>query len=241
MADVSEFSVLIVTITFLSGYVILVGTIPTEFAAVAPDMQAINVPEEFSSIDIVHLAWWGNGTITEENGWDDPLLLQLPPGDPQIELEVAWQGDDWHLTFWRKTWWFFIPTGHYLYQSSAITDTSFEWDYVNSKYLEDQSLSAFQAYDPDGTVFYVYVSYNQSKYGSFQEAWDDHELSLLVGVGIEDSLTKLDAWGLISQIIMFQMPDVHWSINLLLAIPIYAAIALLVIIIVLKFIPFLGG
>ena len=62
-----------------------------------------------------------------------------------------------------------------------------------------------------------------------------------MGMGYSQNPSTVSAWNILAQLLFFQMPDVHPAVNALIAIPLWAAIGILVYRLVLMAIPFLGG
>lgn len=232
-------------ITFLATFIIIVALIPSGLwmGSEAKEYRQTSVPEEFEALDLVQLAWHDNNTLLPSHTWYNPCYFWLPPTDPQIEIQVAWQGDPKYLTFWHG-WvtWYGLPAGHYLGKIDDQTDMKFRWDYVFWEHFDpNTNVSSFEATCPHGTIYYIHLSYNQTAYASFEEAWESGTLYCLIGLGVEDAVAKINAWNIVGQLLTFQLPDVHPVLNLLIAIPIYACIAYLAYRLILLAIPFVGG
>jgi len=232
-------------IGFLAVFIILVGLIPGAFFVSSKEYKRSNIPDEFEALtEVVELAWYDNDTLLPGHTWNTPCLFQLPPADPQIEVEVAWDGDD--LFFWHKIMWWVFDRGHFIFRMDESTH-HYDWSYVNSNFDAETNISSCEGSCICGTYYQIFLTFNETKYDSFQEGWNAQELYCLIGVGIEDTLTKLNAWSVVAQLLMFQAPEVFpagnvgIALNLMIAIPIYAAIIYLIYRLVLLAIPFVGG
>jgi len=87
----------------------------------------------------------------------------------------------------------------------------------------------------------AYFGFNDTKYSSPTEAWDNYELDILIGMKFDQVNTSINAWSLISMLLFFQLPEVHWIINALIAIPIWITVAYLIYVLIIKIIPFIAG
>lgn len=79
--------------------------------------------------------------------------------------------------------------------------------------------------------------YNTTEYDNATHAWDNDELHLVHGVGLENTATN-DIGALIVSLLLFQLPDVPFLINALIATPIWACIIFVFWFIVKEMIPF---
>ena len=86
---------------------------------------------------------------------------------------------------------------------------------------------------PD-TGFDVLFSYNQTLYSDVIDAWDNDAVYVLCGIHFDQAQTGYNAWDIIAQVLFFQMPDVHWFINALLAVPFWLGVAYIAFILALR-------
>ena len=82
-------------------------------------------------------------------------------------------------------------------------------------------------------IFY----WNTTAWPDIADAWDNDELYLLHGIGIESSATN-DIGALIISLLLLQLPEVPPLINLFLAVPIWACIIYVLWFIIKEMIPF---
>jgi len=98
----------------------------------------------------------------------------------------------------------------------------------------------------DHYTYFVSVSYNDTKFDTLDEAYDGNEtynaeLWIFVGMNWESEVGSINAWSVIGQLLLFQSPDIHPAINVLIAFPIWAGIIYLAYRFIMMAIPFLGG
>lgn len=86
-----------------------------------------------------------------------------------------------------------------------------------------------------GGVLVIY--WNTTKYETAAQAWDNAELYLLHGVGIENTATNNIAALLVS-LLFLQLPDVPVLVNAFIAIPVWACIAFVLWFVIKEMIPF---
>lgn len=79
--------------------------------------------------------------------------------------------------------------------------------------------------------------YNTTTYSGSSDAWDNDELYMLHGVGIETTATN-DIGALIISLLLLRLPDVPILVNLFLAVPIWACIIYVLWYIIKEMIPF---
>jgi len=113
------------------------------------------------------------------------------------------------------------------------------------------SLAEINEDSNDGTAEYVithvisgeaaggFIAYwNTTTYDNSSHAWDNDELYLLHGIGLESTATA-DIGALIISLLLLQLPDVPVLINLFIVVPIWACIIFVIWFIVKEMIPFL--
>jgi predicted secreted protein len=79
--------------------------------------------------------------------------------------------------------------------------------------------------------------YNTTTYSTSTDAWDNDELYMLHGVGIESTATN-DIGALIISLLLIRLPDVPPLVNIFLAVPIWACIIYVLWFIIKEMIPF---
>jgi len=63
--------------------------------------------------------------------------------------------------------------------------------------------------------------------GSFAQSLDANLINVSIGVDLETALAHNSLWSTLGQILTLQLVDTHWTINLLVAVPIWTAIGVL--------------
>lgn len=81
------------------------------------------------------------------------------------------------------------------------------------------------------------VYWNATTYSTSSDAWDNDELYMLHGVGIESTATN-DIGALIISLLLLRLPEVPTLVNLFLAVPIWACIIYVLWFIIKEMIPF---
>ena len=81
------------------------------------------------------------------------------------------------------------------------------------------------------------VYWNETTYSDPSDAWDNDELYLLHGVGIEDT-ARADIAGLLISLLFLQIPDIPLLLNVLLVTPVWACIVFVLWFVIKETIPF---
>lgn len=225
----------IVCVVFLGWFAILTNDIPSIFYY-GGSRQAYIVPEEWGA----EALFYGNIT-TEDNG-----TLIYDSGGAASELELSLDYPDCNIAwFWDPgtgvnachviRYWYFWGI---LIDSVDIEPMPLYRSYVTSKL--DGNVSRFTMSDI-AYQYYVSISFNESKWSSFDDAWNNGELLVWMGMGYSDTPSTISSWNIIAQLMFFQIPDIHPTVNALIAVSIWAPIGYLVYRLILMAIPFLGG
>jgi len=127
------------------------------------------------------------------------------------------------------SWWIYAESGVNYGNWLSIEKLDECWD-------NESSMVAFNIRTTE-VQMRVYFGFNTTKYSKPSEAYYDDGLSCLYGIGFDQINTSTNAWNLIGSLLFFQMPDVHPAINALIAIPLWALIAYLIYVLILKAIP----
>jgi len=105
---------------------------------------------------------------------------------------------------------------------------------------EDGAVLYNLIFEDDGTDAGGFVVYwNSTLYADPADAWTNNVLYLTHGVGF--TTNALNIGSLLLGLLFFQLPDVPFLINLLLATPLWACIIYLIWWFIISMIPFLGG
>lgn len=132
-------------------------------------------------------------------------------------------------------WWIFPVGKHYMTWTDkrgtncgdTLTSEELEANYEVGEAIE------FKVSCPH---FFVksFFNFNTTLYDSPTEAWDADALWILVGINFDQAQTGFNAWAVIGMLLFFSLPEIHWFVNALIAIPIWAAIAYISFILLLR-------
>jgi len=239
MGDISEMRGIITVIAFLACFILLIGLIPAQFLVADYEGRDVHVPEEFDSIDLESYATTWSHTMNEtgEGGY-----ARIPDIDLAGHVCALWykqaNATPLHIRWVHQIYeWIFFPAFHpmeWLFNGIHRGDSD-HWlyaseldaDYVTGDPIEYTVMcSHFTAH--------VFFGFNETLYDSPTEAWNGGGLNILVGLEFDQVSTSLNAWSLISMLLFFQLPEVNWVINALLNAPIWACIAYLSFILILR-------
>lgn len=247
MGDMSEYRGLIVAGTLLGCFGILSMAIPASLYTAAsmrilapPDYFEIEDLYYFSSSTVVNLTGTLSGTgyppgtwiqvdVKDEGGeslggWDIDLFYRLGE-DPDLR---------WYLIHMHTEWFGFVGADHgfnYLNDNGVSRGNSIELSELESDM--DDGNARYKA-SCEHTRITIVAAYNTTSYSSAEHAWDNEGLAIFFGVHFDDENTGFNAMSLIASILFFDMPAVHWTINTLIAIPLWIAIGYISIILILR-------
>ena len=226
----SLMATLIFCVVFFSSFAFLASIIPYAFSITEEQRRKIDIPYEYEAPEIFssHISEYDNDTLIY------PMILELRIDLYDIDIWVYWNWASGKETIHvMHTWveWIFWRR----YDEAFPTCTK---EYVLSN-VENNVSQLHLACDHHS--YYVSISFNQSKYDNLEEAWDDGELFFYLGMGYNETIASYASWSLITRILFFQMPNVHPLINYMIAIPLWIMILFIIVTIVSRFIPFIGG
>ena len=238
-----EIKVFITVVTFLGVFALLVSMIPGQFAVQSKSYRQISVPEYFEAINVQSFVETKNLTVPAYDeygldcgvgGWELKIYPYYSPLMNTYDLVLR------HI----DRWWIFAYGWHDLRWRSKVTGIDLGYtldkDELLQYYDDERKVAEFIA-SCEHTTVYVAFAYNTTKYDNIVDAWANSELWMLIGIGFDQVNTSTNTWNVIGKLLFFQAPDVHPAINALIAIPIWAAIAITIYILILKAIPFVGG
>lgn len=95
----------------------------------------------------------------------------------------------------------------------------------------------------DHWQFEVLITYNKTEHSDLDESWEASELDIYVGTGFkqQEADVAMNAWVLVARLMFFQAPDIHPLINAFIAIPLWADIGFIIVMLLSRFIPFIRG
>ena len=234
----STASTFVFLVTLIGVFAVLVGSMPSGFYEVAPNYTETSTRDEwFPQEDIGYMNYTDSTNLTKG------VRAYLTIGD--VTVDVNWDvypyiDNIWFLHTWPVFWWY----DHHLFDNNPITLSDIE---ANSPHEGYANRSYIVQTCPCPKTYYTYFVYNSTEYASWSEAWDDGALDLYMGMGWSDAIEKMNAWSLIWNVLTFQAPEVFGTgasanlMNAIIAIPLWASFAIIGAIMILWFIPLLGG
>lgn len=254
MASRAEVGLFIFLVTFLGVFAYLVSTMPAEFATASKEYVQHDVPEFWQAVDVVKLNYSDafRFNSSDYGGVLGAHWVSFKVGGWDVQLRwITGGGGPYHILFRRlEKWWIFIINAEdckWYHEEKAVHYHPFGDPESYAVRPEDIA----QYFDEDGYATFriecsrftmtIHMYYNTTKYDSFTDAYYANDWHALIGVTWDQLNTAISAWDLIGRILTFQAPEVHPAINILIAIPIWAATAILVFILIVKVIPFVGG
>lgn len=260
---------LIFCVVLLVTFVSIFSVIPSELLAEdSRTYHNLTYPsDDWNGIDATGYAYRGRGFINDS--YVDLAWLKINLKDDadvtKNTVSAAWLSPH-HTLILQHTyedvilWVFPFENSHDLTYYDNVTGS---WDYnlddwangevqlsfseVNYFWQPNHNYSYMKARCPHGYVFNIYFQYNQTRYGNLTAAWDDYDLWIAIGQGYSDTFAKMDAWTVIGLLLTFQAPQIFGAtgiystvLNLIIAMPIWAAIAYVFYRLILMAIPFVG-
>lgn len=217
---------LLVIVTLLSTFAILVSIMPAGFVLGSnPDYRKVDVPSYFEAIDISTYADTYVFNIT-----DDVFYKEW--GKTEFGHDMffrAYRPPTWY-EYWFANWHchpflFFYGWGAHkmewinqngISRGYTIHDTDISQDMTNGTAQYTVKCSHFE--------MMAWIGYDTAVYSSLTDAWDNDELCFMFAIDWDEKGTGMNAWNLISMLLFFQLPNIHWTINALIAIPMWLMI-----------------
>lgn len=244
MADRSSTASMFVFLVSLLGvFAIIVNGIPAGFLTPQNLTETTLRSEWLHNIDVGYLNYTDSGNLTKGTPHGETVHLSM--GDVTVNVEWwnvgqlvgvyfyhTWKLDPWGI-FWEFQEFDDMPVT----LSDMIAHQTA--DFANRSYM---ILTC-----PCQKSYHTYFVYNSTTYASWTEAYAGGELELYVGMGWNDAVEMQNAWSLIWSILTFNAPQVFGTgieaglLNALIAIPLWASFAVTGAIMILWFIPLLGG
>lgn len=238
-------------VVFISIFALLislgVSSMPTAFTGSTAISYADNFPDYFDVTEVESLAEYHN--ITADNGgayyseawgidegFGHNFLFQI--NDVDSDLQIVNQ----HYFPWLG-----IPTGNhdmtwYNYDDGTdfgdeLRDSEFQTvSYVtggpDDGYLEQAKFKI----SCEHVRMLATVSYNATEYANLTMAFLSDAATVVFAISWDELGTGLSAYTLISDIMTFNRPDIHPALNALIAIPLWAMIGFLIVVIILAII-----
>ena len=254
MGDISEYRGLIVAGTFLTVLVLLLGWIPYEYMTLA-EYRTIEVPEYFDAVDLQMFSEMYNATFDYSHGYSYPYLYNAWRSFDKTlggwDLRFHYENSSGKFLFaieHLEKWFIFGTGGHgqvfYDQNGASISPVGYYGGSTDSPYYSEDTLTTY--WDSarnlvnlkskcDHFSLFVYISYDASSYSSISEAANTGGLAILVGINFDQVNTSYNSWDLISRIIFLNIPvEVPLYLRLLIAIPIWIAVAYIAVIMIMR-------
>lgn len=210
-------------VSFLGIFVILVASMPSGFYVSAPDYEGRDYPDYWSAEDIKSIVFWGNTTVTYEYSWHY-LKIDRSPNFDDIDIRIYWYtykpGEN---GFYFERYWY--QWGWWLQIQQIKPYPLSELD-VRDNIDETGNFSRFEMHC-NSFNYITYFGFNQTTYSSLEDALDNQDIIISMGMGWDYESGALSGWDLIGRLLFFQVPDIHPILNAIIALPIWAMISYL--------------
>jgi len=239
MGDISEIRGLIVVGTFISILVLLMMWVPAEFFFISDQRRVI--PTEFEGIDIVRFAVTWNASLDGSHPSISPYTYHF------FDAKVAGHDLRFHYALQNRTFNSdsVFSVHHIIYWAGIITDTVpcefFHRGVPKGTALNKAELDG--AYEVGDLTFTfqsetftmeIFFGFNETIYDKPSVALNDYAMKIMIGVEWDQVATGMSAWDLVAMILFFKLPDIHWIVNAIIAVPIWIAIGYLSFILILR-------
>jgi hypothetical protein len=222
--------------TFLGTFFVLQIAMSYSLSSIIVTGSGANAPTGFDPQQILAMNFSSTHNFTLPN-YDSTFDFDLGSLKFRVHIGTAPFGalpftvGFQHLATWIITY----PDGNYeMYLTSDSTSygTSIQNTDLDALFNQNKSLKFTLRFQELATTFWL--SYNTTKYSNVTAAWQGNELYGLVGASWDQAQTSYNAWDLIGGLLFYKMPDVDYTIDLLMKIPIWSCIAYVAYILILR-------
>lgn len=208
-------------------------------------MTYYDMPEYFDAQQIEDLAQYYN--ITADNGgayYSEAWGIDQSFGHNFL-FEASTVGGEVKISTQHYEVFVIFPINHHYLQwiSRDANQTDF------GDFVTETEIDSIREFDID-SLYYVSsfklkcdhltmtadIGYNSTLYLNSTSAFAADALTVVFAISWDELGTGLNAYTLISQIMTFQRPDIHPALNSLIAIPLWAMIGFLIVVIILAII-----
>lgn len=239
MGDISEIRGLVTVGTFITICCILIGLIPATFFSYAGEERQISVDPYFEVFELQNFNTTYSFTMAMA-----PTVQSGETGFVDFGGRITrqmWYDDHTWIDLYNVIW-ILPPNGIFWYDQSSVF---LKDGYEIGKYLYGSRLNSDYADEGIKGLSYIVefgatrqmnimFSFNETSYDTPYEAWQNSELRVMWGMNFDQMQSTFNAWNIIAMILFYNLPDVHWFVNLLLKIPIWISIAYLSFILLLR-------
>lgn len=252
MGDLSELRGLITVIAFMGVFTLFLSWVPPQLY-VADDYRSIYTPDQFEAIEIYAFADYEALVNDESSGhvdvFDSTIWIYEDFVLGNWDLDFAYRRANQSnliCTVKHEAWNLIVfPDFHHLsqYDTNGVEATSGGWltvDAIDDNKEPNGYVSRFRA-ECGHFALYVFFSFNISDWSTFEEAWNHEELNIFFGIDFDDVNTSYNAFHLVSMLLFFSLPEIPIYIQAPISISLWACIAYLLYVLIIKMFPFLGG
>jgi len=240
VGDISELRGLLIIGTFLGTFLLIAGLIPSGFYAFEYEGQAITPPDFFDAIDIQSFAETHVYVLNETGGapaFLDYYYVDVGTGGHDLNLYYRIANSSYPLDMYVRhafgEWWGWVYFHDLEWINGAGTSRSFRLE-VTELNADFENERANYKVECSHLFIRVYFGYNDTLYSTPEEAWNYHGLNVMIGIDFDQTSTGYNAWSLIGALLFFQLPEIHWIVNALIAIPLWLCISYLCFIFILR-------
>lgn len=251
---------LIFTFVLLGTFVTLLGLIPPDFYVETKEYSVFGggIPSVWNGVDLLAYNFteaWNYTLLTTDE------IINFDVGGRNLQIEYTHAGSRITLfhrygfgLIWKEAMDWFNREGtevsqQYIGQATIFGDDLDEdWNSYNStkfrvicKGQGSGGVFGSSEYFEVMTLF----GFNQTAYNNCTHAWNNDDLDILVGIEFDQSSTQLNAFYLLTQLLLFNTVEVFGSsgtealaLNFILTLPIFATIAVIAFVVITELIPF---
>lgn len=246
MGDISELRGIVTIGSFLGILVLLIGWIPYAFYVESYEGRTITTPEYFEAIELEKYATTWNYTLDTTDAtliYDSFWQYRADDlGGYDFYFEYAkanttvtdWISDEGIIRIRHIDYWWIFEIGAHtmeIFNDGVSKSYALDRTEMNADYSNNDLSYIFQC---DHVQMDVFFAFNETAYDSPTEAFDHYDLHLMIGLEWDQVASSMSAWDIIGMLLFFQLPDMHWMVNAIIAIPIWLAVAYLSYILLLR-------
>jgi len=224
------------------------------------------IVEGWETVGLQYEFWDNNYTVTDSdtqihdgvNPWDiyhvvveydDPdnfYYFDLPdyyPSGPAIRVAIFRNNPAYDLG--DTNWW---ETSENCFIVSRSTQ---DWPFINirkavvpfselevSTLSNNRSYASFNLGEVNATIF---ITAMDEDFSVAESLYMNENYNIKIGTAVGQNIGSTSMWTALGQLLTLKLPNCHPVVNALLAIPLWAGIGFMAVMIVSRFIPFIGG
>lgn len=236
MADISELRALIVVVVFLGCMSMLITLIPPGFQGATSNIRDYNIPEYFDVNEEMAWNFSDAKTFNISLGYWTPFDWIDVVGGWKILFHAGYRVDG-TIQMWMQHldyWWIFSWVNDGFHWTSSASGIEYSTSSLSKIIMMFESdLDAVFA--ADGKLRFsmecnhvklnFWMEFNTTTYSKPSDALHDNAIKCLIGIGLDQINTSFNVFSIISMLLWFEFPDVHWTINWGIRIGLWCAIA----------------